>query len=86
MKLIQYMQYLKKLHHRYGGDIDVKTETQYKTMGEKDFEHTYGYTDVSRPRYAKNKKCVVIYKNYVIFLSIDSCKIISLYWRFCTIR
>ena len=31
-------------------------------------------------------KVSFIYRNYVIFLSIDSCKIISLYWRFCTIR
>lgn len=67
MKLIQYMQYLKKLHHRYGSDIEVKIKTTYETMGEKDFEHTYGYTDVSKPRYAKNEKCVVIYKDYISF-------------------
>ena len=36
-------------------------------MSEKDFEHTYGYTDVNRPRYNKNKKCVVIHKDYVNF-------------------
>ena len=66
MKLIQYMQYLKILQDRYG-NIEVKIETQYETMSEKDFEHTYGYTDVNRPRYNKNKKCVVIYKDYVNF-------------------
>lgn len=66
MKLSQYIQYLKILHDRYG-DIDVKTETRYETMGEDGFKHTYGYTDVNRPRYAKNKKCVVIHKDYVSF-------------------
>lgn len=66
MKLTQYMQYLKILHDRYG-DIDVKTETRYESMSEKGVEHTYGYTDVNRPRYAKNKKCIVIHKDYVNF-------------------
>lgn len=66
MKLTQYMQYLKILHDRYG-DIEVKIETRYETMGEKDFEHSYGYTDANRPKYDKNEKCVVIYKDYVSF-------------------
>lgn len=66
MKLSQYMQYLKILQDRYG-NIEVKIETRYETMSEKDFEHTYGYTDVNRPRYNKNKKCVVIHKDYVNF-------------------
>lgn len=66
MKLLQYIQHLKKLHYRYG-NIEVKIETRYETMGENDLEHTYGYTDVSRPRYAKNKKCVVIHKDYVSY-------------------
>lgn len=67
MKLIQYMQYLKKLHHRYGSDIEVKIKTTYETMGEKDFEHTYGYTDANKPKYDKNGKCVVILNDFVAF-------------------
>ena len=42
MKISQYMQYLKILQDRYG-DIDVKTETRYETMGENAvFKNTAG--------------------------------------------
>lgn len=66
MKLSQYMQYLKILQDRYG-DIEVKIKTTYETMGEKDFEHSYGYTDVNKPKYDKNGKCVVILNDFVAF-------------------
>lgn len=61
MKLLQYMQYLKKLHHKYG-DVDVKIETRYKTFGIYDYDE---YTSVVRPRYDKNNKCIVIHKEIV---------------------
>ena len=46
-------------------NIEVKIKTTHETTGEKDFYHSYRYTDVNRPRYNKNKKCVVIHKDYV---------------------
>lgn len=66
MKISQYMEYLQILQYRYG-DIEVKIKTTYETMGEKDFEHTYGYTDVNKPKYDKNGKCVVILNDFVAF-------------------
>lgn len=66
MTISQYMQYLKILKDRYG-DIDVKIETRYETMGEDGFEYDFEYSDVNRPIYAKNKKCIVIHKDYVSF-------------------
>ena len=66
MKLSQYMQYLKILQDRYG-NIEVKIKTTHETTGEKDFYHSYRYTDVNKPKYDKNNKCVVIHKDYVSF-------------------
>ena len=43
MKLIQYMQYLKILHDRYG-DIDVKVKTTYEDISG---EYNTEYTDAS---------------------------------------
>lgn len=64
MKISQYIEYLKILQYRYG-DIEVKMKTTYETMGEKDFEHTYGYTDVNKPKYDKNGKCIIVHYELV---------------------
>jgi len=66
MKLIQYMQYLKKLHHKYG-DVEVKVKVSYETIEDRGFAYSNKYENVIRPRYDKDNKSVVIHKEIVSF-------------------
>lgn len=66
MKLTDYIECLKSINNKYG-EIDVKIETRYETMGENDFEHTYGYTDARKPVYNKKQKCVVVHNDFINF-------------------
>lgn len=60
------MQYLKILQDRYG-NIEVKIKTTYETMGEKYFDHSYRYTDVNKPKYDKNNKCIIVHYELVSY-------------------
>lgn len=64
MKLISYMQYLKKLHHKYGGDVDVKVDISYEDISG---EHHSEQVDAIKPKYDKNNKCIVIHNDFVAF-------------------
>lgn len=58
------MQYLKKLHHRYG-DIEVKIKTTYETIEDRGFAHSNKYEDAVKPKYDKNNKCIIVHYELV---------------------
>ena len=62
MKISQYMQYLKKLHHKYGDDVEVKVDISYEDISG---EHHSEQADAIKPKYDKNTKCIIVHYELV---------------------
>ena len=63
MKISEYIQYLQELKNKHG-DVDVKVNKTYECA---DLSIIDTYEDVEQPIFDKEKKCVVIFYEFLIY-------------------